>query len=179
MIDLTTKTLPNTLRVAGRDYSIYTDFRVWIRFFNELHSGALKDLSYLFKNECPVYVRPEELRVFAAPKNSLPRKTYGTDDGAVVIDYEIDGDLIVAAFWQQYGIDLTTVDMHWHIFLALLHGLTGTKLDTVMSYRAYRKDSRKNVDHYEEMKNAWRIDRITPEEQVMLDDFNAAFQGDN
>ena len=177
MIDLTTKSLPNTLRVAGRDYSIYTDFRVWIRFYVELYKGTLKDISFLFKNECPVYVEPEELQVFAAPKSELPRKTYGTDDSAVVLDYELDSDLIVAAFWQQYRIDLTTADMHWHVFLALLHGLTGTKLDTVMSYRVYRKDNRKNVDHYEEMKNAWRINRLSPEEQAMLDDFNAAFNG--
>lgn len=179
MIDLTVKSLPNTLRVAGRDFSIYTDFRVWIRFHKELAKGTVTDIHYLFKNECPVYVTPEELKAFAAPDTPLPRKTYGTDESAVVIDYELDSDLIIAAFRQQYGIDLTQADMHWHVFLALLHGLSGTKLDAVMSYRAYKRDDRKKVDHYEEMKNAWRIERISPEEQALLDEFNAAFEGDN
>ena len=32
MMDLTKKALPNTVTVGGRAYSIYTDFRVWMRF---------------------------------------------------------------------------------------------------------------------------------------------------
>ena len=32
MIDLTEKSLPNTIQVQGRDFSIHTDFRIWMRF---------------------------------------------------------------------------------------------------------------------------------------------------
>lgn len=53
----------------------------------------------------------------------------------------IDGSLVVAAFQQAYGIDLTSPDaddMHWHRFRALLSGLpVDTALAHVMSVRGY------------------------------------------
>lgn len=53
MIDLTKKALPNTVTVDGKAYSIYTDFRVWIRFLEEAKKMTPKgiDVSYLFKND--------------------------------------------------------------------------------------------------------------------------------
>ena len=59
MIDLTQKALPNTVMVGGRAYSIYTDFRLWMRFeiaVNKLRKGETIDISYLFKNEMPIYL---------------------------------------------------------------------------------------------------------------------------
>ena len=49
MIDLTKKALPNTVMVGGRAYSIYTDFRVWMRFeiaVSKLKRGEKIDISY-------------------------------------------------------------------------------------------------------------------------------------
>ena len=36
MIDLTKKGLPNVVTINGSPYSIYTDFRLWMRFENEV-----------------------------------------------------------------------------------------------------------------------------------------------
>ena len=78
---------------------------------------------------------------------------------------------------QQYGIDLIDIDnLHWHKFLALFYGLKNTKLDEIMGYRCYEKQTDKGIDPYEELREAWSIDpKLTEAEQAELDAFNAAF----
>lgn len=179
MIDLTAKSLPNTVCVNGRDYSIYTDFRVWMKF--EIAAARLGkndrlDVSYLFKNECPEHCDIRELFKFSRPARILPRQMRSCDE--IVLDYEIDADLIYSAFLGQYGIDLVDVEeLHWHKFLALLYGLNNsTKLLEVMQFRVYRKNTDKDYDAYEEMKRAWRIEPpISEAEQAELDEFSNLF----
>lgn len=178
MIDLTTKRLPNVIEINGSLYSIETDFRLWMRF--EIKVGKLKpdekiDVSYLFVNEMPDRLTLNDLMVFARPKRILPRST-GRHSDAIALDYELDSDLIVAAFLGQYGIDLTEVDnLHWHKFLALLHGLNEhTKLREVMGYRLYEKSNGK-TDVYEELRRAWEIERTTPEEAAEIQEFSDMF----
>lgn len=179
MIDLTKKSLPNTVEINGRLYSVYTDFRVWLKFeisLSERH-GQTVPVDYLFKNERPIYCSVRELLAFSRPPRELPRPVRGTASDAIVIDFRLDADLIYAAFLQQYRIDLTEVEeLHWHKFLALLNGLTGTKLDEVMGYRCYQKQEQQDIDPYEEMREAWMIEKpLTEEEKAELDEFNAMF----
>ena len=182
MIDLTKKALPNTITVDGKAYSIYTDFRVWLRFMNDLeeHKG-LFDVRYIFKNEMPPKSTIRELMQFASPPKELPRILERDDE--ILLDFRIDADLIFSAFMGQYGIDLLEVDLHWHKFLALLNGLnSSTKLREVMGYRCYEKNNDKNHDVYEDLKYAWSIERMSEEEQASLDAFNEAFtcgEGEN
>lgn len=65
MIDLTKKGgLPNVVMIDGNPYSIYTDFRVWMRFEIELskyQAGNVVDVSYLFKNDMPPYCSISDL----------------------------------------------------------------------------------------------------------------------
>lgn len=178
MIDLTQNSLPNTITVSGREYSIYTDFRVWMRFENSLkgcHENDQIEIGYLFKNERPIYSNIRDILAFSRPPRELPRAVRGTSSDAIVIDFEIDGDLIYAAFLQQYGIDLVEIpELHWHKFLALLHGLKGTKLDEIMSYRCYEKQQNKDIDPYEELREAWTIvPPLSQEEEDELEAFNA------
>lgn len=181
MIDLTRKSLPNTIEVYGRAFSVYTDFRVWLRFEIELAEHRSKEplnIDYIFKNDRPVYCPIRDILQFARPKNELPRSVRGTSD-ARIIDFRVDSDLIYAAFLQQYGIDLIDVpELHWHKFLALFRGLKGTKLDEVMGYRCYEKQTNKNIDPYEEMRDAWALETIlTPEEEEELEAFNRMAEG--
>lgn len=177
MIDLTKKSLPNTVSVGGRDYSIYTDFRLWMKF--EISVSRMKrddaiEIGYLFKNDRPVYCSLTELFSFSRPYSPLPRQiSYADVD---VLDYELDADLIYAALLGQYGIDLLEVrELHWHKFLALLKGLNGsTKLREVMEYRCYEKNTDRK-DPYEELRRAWEIGRISNEEQKELDEFSNLF----
>lgn len=162
MIDLTKRVLPNVVYVKGAPFVINTNFRVWIRFMNELThlkpGQTINDVSYLFKDDAPPSCDIEELLEFANPKNVVPRSISRND--VRVLDYEIDGDLIYAAFLGQYGIDLTTIeDLHWHKFLALLKGLNdSTKLREIMGYRCYTKNTNKAEDQYERLRYAWQIE---------------------
>lgn len=178
MIDLTRKTLPNTVTVNGRAYSIHTDFRMWLRFLEDaktMRGGQLIDVSYLFKNDMPSRCDVASLMEFASPHNEVPR---GSGSDEIILDYKIDSDFIVAGFWEHYQIDLTSIEyLHWHVFLALMRGLT-IQLRDIMQYRSYKKDDRKDVDVYEELKRTWEIiPPLMEEEQEELDEFSKTFGG--
>lgn len=179
MMDLTKRSLPNTVSVGGRDFSIYTDFRLWMQFeiaVSKLRRGETIDIAYLFKNDHPAYCDLRELFAFSRPESPLPRPI--SHSKAIVLDYELDSDLIYAAFLGQYGIDLVEVEhLHWHKFLALLGGLNdSTRLREVMGYRCYEKSTDKERDIYEEMRRAWEIECISEEEQAEIDSFSSYFE---
>lgn len=181
MMNLTKRGLPNVIEINGSLYSIYTDFRLWMKF--EIAVSKLKheekiDVSYLFKNEMPMQCDLRELFVFSRPRNQLPRPMGNSN--VIVLDYELDADLIYSAFLGQYGIDLTEIeDLHWHKFLALLKGLNGsTKLREVMEYRCYKKSNGRDRDIYEELRRAWEIEPpMDSEEEAELKEFNRLFGG--
>ena len=56
MLDLTAKSLPNTIRIHGKDFSIYTDFRVWMKFMIEANKALLNgkgfDVAFYLKMTC-------------------------------------------------------------------------------------------------------------------------------
>ena len=176
-MDLTRRDLPNVVWIDGRPFSIYTDFRVWMRFEIEagkLQDGEQMDISYLFKGDMPAYCNLRELFTFSRPASLLPRNT--EDSSVILLDYELDADYIYSAFMGQYGIDLVEVrELHWHKFLALLKGLKADEmLCRIMGYRAYDKhDSQKDI--YEKQKRAWEIIRISPKEQEEMDKFSRLF----
>lgn len=180
MIDLTARSLPNTVRVGGKDFSINTDFRVWMRFEIELSKmklGDYIDVRPLFMDEFPQYCSIQDLLEFSRPRNELPRPM--SHSKVIAYDYELDSDLIFAAFLEQYGIDLTTVEeLHWHKFLALFNGLNdSTKMKEVMQYRCYEKRTTdKDRDIYADLRMAWEIVRKNPEEQQEIDKFNNYFK---
>lgn len=180
MIDLTQKGLPNVVWINGSPFSIYTDYRLWMRFeieVGKLRRGQVMDISYLFKNEMPERCNITDMLSFSRPYSPLPRNI-GAESDVIALDYELDGDLIYAAFLGQYGIDLVEVEeLHWHRFLALLKGLNETtKLREVMSYRCYEKSTGKSKDIYEELRRAWEIEKITEENQEEIDKFNSYFE---
>lgn len=182
MMDLIKRRLPNVVEINGSLYSIYTDFRLWMRF--EISVSRMTslddriDVSYLFKNEMPMHCDLRELFAFSRPQSLLPRPI-GVSN-VITIDYELDADLIYAAFLGQYGIDLIDVEeLHWHKFLALLKGLNeATKLREVMGYRCYRKSDDRDRDVYEEMRMAWEIEPpMSDKDQAELEEFNKLFGG--
>ena len=180
MLDLTKKALPNVVTMNGVPFSIYTDFRKWIRF--EIEVSQMKkatdtiDVSYLFVNDKPRFIDLTTLFEFSRPQNDLPRSS-GRESHAKAFDYAKDGDLIYASFMQAYGIDLFEVeDLHYHKFLALLMNLPeGTAMRDVMGYRTYVKDTRKNIDHFEELQLAWALEDGEEFSEEELDEFSRLF----
>ena len=182
MIDLTTKSLPDTLTVNGRDFRLNTDFRIWIRFIRECkqtkyESKDYMDVSYLFADDMPTYIDITLLYEWALPRCEIPRDI-GKHIDAIVIDYDIDADLIFSAFMQQYGIDITAVDMHWYKFMALIRGIgSDTKLGRIMGYRVYEKNDISRDEYMKEQQRIWEIEEpLTREQQAGIDELNALFE---
>ena len=175
------KALPNTVICNGRAFSVYTDYRVWMKFEIQLmnwEEGRDFPIDFMFKNDVPINIELSELLAFSRPHSELPRKL--SDDDVTVIDWEIDAELIYAAILGQYGIDLFEVkDLHWHKFLAMIKGLNeSTKLREVMQYRAYKREDSKNVDQFERLKSAWEIRKMTKQEEQELEEFSRIFGGE-
>lgn len=178
-MDLSIKGLPNVVRINGSLFSINTDFRLWMRFENEvarMKKDDRIDVSYLFKNEMPAVCNLYDLFDFSRPYSELPRGKEQAD--VITIDYEIDSDYIYAAFLSQYGIDLIDIEyLHWHKFLALMKGLKEDEIiKKIMMYRNYVKTDNKK-DMYAELRYAWQIERLTEEEQEEIEELLRVFDG--
>ncbi len=135
MIDLR-HALPTGLLVGGVFYEVHTDFRVWLEFGRALEEDHVAERS-IFKGEAPAGDGwAEAAAEFLQSENATPRNAGG---GPRTLDLILDGDYVVGAFRQAYGVDLTVERMHWHVFLALLRSLPDCKLTEIMGYRGFNE----------------------------------------
>ena len=163
MIDLE-KPLKREVRCDGGWVKVKTDFRVWLTFSRLLRSGFIWK-GVLSDPEVQVEGWQEGALEFFRSENPLPRG----EGGERVLDYTVDSDLLVGAFFQAYGVDLTSCEMHWHVFCALVRSLPGTtKLSEVMGYRAWRKTNRKTDEVYAELKEKWALPMPEEEREAAL-----------
>ena len=190
MLTLTKVKLPDCIEVDGKFFFIRTDFRDWLNFSRIVNTkGAVIDeVDYIYKDEVPPAEQKKaafvKLLEFFQPVNVLPRNT-GDNKGAKVLDYEIDADLIYAAFMEQYRINLLETDetghavqMHWHIFLTLLSGLHNTKLNEIMSWRSWSGDTKTDYGkQMQKLRNAWELPAENDKKvQEDLEAFNKLFE---
>lgn len=167
MIDLREKALPNVINVNGRAYSIYTDFRYWLKFSELIKRKDLKlgELYFLFKNETPYCNFLDELMEFYANPNATPKQG---GNGERIFDYILDGEYIFASFIQVYKIDLLETDMHWHKFKALFVSLPAEcKMGQIMADRAYKEDKRKYETIAMERKDIWSLPPEKVDEDII------------
>ena len=165
MVDLRNKGLPTTIEVGGLFYAIKTDFREWIKFGEIIKNPfELYDLAFLFEGNIPLLVDfRQALLDFYENKNATPN--YTDTSSEKTLDYVLDGEYIVGSFMSAYGIDLTSVDMHWHLFKALFVSLPDTsKIIQIMGMRSYKKSD----ESYEKValknKQAWKLPSYTDSE---------------
>jgi hypothetical protein len=160
MIDLRNKSLPDTIKVNGKDFFINTDFRLWLKFGEMINDNRpLSDYLFLIKEgeDIPLANFFPQLVEFYSNPNLTPKDTNNTSRDKI-IDYIEDGEYIVASFMQDYRIDLTSVDMHWHMFKALFSGLRDdTKIKQIMSMRSYKKSHKSYEAQCEENKRVWSL----------------------
>lgn len=190
MIDLSKVKLPDCIEAAGSFFTIKTDFRSWLNFSRIVNTkgAVVDDVDFIYTDTIPPAENKKEafekLLEFFQPKTPLPRPI-GESSGGKVLDYEIDADLIYAAFYEQYGIDLLETDkhghavqIHWHRFLALLSGLHNTKLNEVMSWRSWTGDTKTEYGkQMQKLRNAWELPEEKDEKvQEDLEKFNKLFK---
>ena len=158
MIDLRFAELPSQIECDGFFYDIDTDFRTWIEFDRILREERVA-WPGIFVGERPSSLDwIEGAREFLVSENVTPK--YRQQPRFKLIDLILDGDYIVAAFQQAYGIDLTdgSLKMHWHRFKALLAGLPDdTVLSKAIMYRGYVKNNKKQEQIMQEQHQAWQL----------------------
>ena len=165
MIDLRVKGLPSQIEVGGLFYAIKTDFREWIKFGEIIKQPfEIYDLAFLFEENVPLVVDfTKELLEFYENKNATPN--YNDKSSERILDYILDGEYIVGSFMSAYGIDLTSVDMHWHLFKALFVSLPDTsKITQIMGMRSYKKSEESYDKVALKNKKAWKLPSIMDSE---------------
>ena len=180
MIDLSKALLPESVEVNGVYHPIQSDYRYGIIFFRmaykERHAAA--DYAFFFSAGMPddTDAAVAALAAFYFPAEALPRRE-GQETGSPVLDYELDADLIYAAFAEQYGIDLVDTRLHWHKFHALMKGLNGTKLNEIMGFRQYEAHPRDYETLMLDLQRAWSLEPLVSDADMQaLKDFNALFE---
>ena len=115
----------------------------------------------------------EALAAFFYEKRELPR--VDGEGGPNVLDYTIDADLIYAGILQCYGIDLMEKQYHWHIVRALIGGLEGTKLNTIIGYRGSKPGKNREL---ERMKAMWELPpKVDPVDSETVEKMSEVFYG--
>lgn len=190
MIDLSKVKLPDCIEATGSFFIIKTDFRVWLNFSRIINTkgAVVDDVDFIYKDAIPSVENKKEafekLLEFFQPKNVLPRPV-GEITGERILDYDLDADLIYAAFFEQYKIDLLATDknghlieMHWHKFLALLSGLHDTKLNEIMGYRCYNPNDKTDYEkQMMQLRNMWELPTEESEKiKEDLEKFNSLFE---
>ncbi len=116
---------------CGVSGKLKTDFRVWLKV-DKLLKSEMKMQDKMIAVLGLVYTSLpqsiEEALKEIADFYSGAKKKGKNVSCARKFDFEYDGELILAAFRQQYGINLLKENLHWHEFLALLSGLTADTL---------------------------------------------------
>lgn len=183
MIDLSKigKSLPDSIELAGSVFLLHTDFQYWITFTRMAKEGGhkLEEFDMFYKKNAPEFkaVAFQQLLTFAYPPKELPRNVEEEQNTDELLDYNLDSDLIYAAFRQYYNINLLdpSLHLHWHEFLALLQGLKETKLNDVMGFRNYtpgKNDSKEYQSQMMKLKAMWRIEKeITETEEELIRQF--------
>lgn len=175
--------LPSHVCVEGKRYEVYTDFRRWILFELTLLDP---NLSLAQRTAKLLALGYRQLPPALGPALSALARFYGAGQerrggvrrmgGAPVYRFDQDAPYIYAAFYQQYGIDLQQVKLHWFSFRALFLGLSEqTAFGRVLSVRSTEIASLPPSQRalYRRLKGRFRLEQGSEEGSVekALSDF--------
>lgn len=153
--------LQTALVVEGHEIPINTSFRVWLKFQRTMAETHIAN-PIVLACEPPEGIDWREAAIaFCADRQETPKPRQRPND-VRISDIGIDAYMIVAAFQQAYGIDLTDpkLDMHWHRFLALFRCLPQeTMMSHVFGWRSWRveDEKRKSDDQKRELREAYAL----------------------
>jgi len=193
-MNIITDVLPDSVEYNGKSYAVKTDFKVWLKFHSIITDNtktpAEKSIDAILccfdGKRCKRLPDTAEdaiaalLQFFCEKTETKSGKKASKSEK--VFDFTEDSGYIYAAFFQEYGIDLSKSSMHWYRFLALLNGLSeDTKLRKIIAWRGVNlsgiKDSERR-EFYRKMKNRYRLcsgkDSVLCEADI-ADEINKAF----
>ena len=133
---------PDSVSVYGTKYPVNADFRIMCRFEIAIQKSDTAEItsavSDFFIGDIPDNADlavDAVLEFYLCGKQAEGGKPSGKN-GKRCYDYNEDWKYFIAAFRQQYGIDLNTAELHWWEFSALFSGLTDdTELIKIMQIR--------------------------------------------
>lgn len=159
--------LPESVFVEGNDYSINTDFRLWIELCDFMDSDAsyeekvLKLLCSAYTKELPPHLDTAVLALFEFMSLGKNGRGSGVEHCEKIMDFSEDEGLIYAAFKEKYNIDLYCDNLHWWKFINLLNALgEDTAFMKIVGYRSINCESIKNKElkrFYRKMKNKYKL----------------------
>ena len=133
---------PDSVSVCGTKHPVNTDFRIMCRFELAIQKSDTAEItsavSDFFIGDIPPDIDSAVtavLEFYLCGKQAEGGKSSGKN-GKRCYDYNEDWKYFIAAFRQQYGIDLNIAQLHWWEFSALFAGLTDdTELVKIMQIR--------------------------------------------
>lgn len=171
--------VPESLTIAGTEYEINTDFRIWLKFEMLLSDevedskATLLDIKKLiFKSKIPPDRADEEAteKILWFYRCGKPEQK-GGGSSKKIFDYDYDDGYICAAFMEQYHIDLNKANLHWWKFHALMLSLSeNTEFVKIMGYRAIEINSKMSAAQkafYHKMKKHYKLP-VKKEEQQRI-----------
>lgn len=137
--------LPDTVMVSGFEIPINSDHRSGIRAHIALFDDNTADADQMFFDamfpHLPAHIDVDAAFeaaaefLIGAPVPALPAQKGKATPHERSHSFVYDQDAILAAFYQQYGIDLTKETLHWWVFHALLNNLRGNHMADIMNMR--------------------------------------------
>lgn len=165
--------LPESVRIDGVEYPVNWDFRAGMQFEDVMNSDMPEDdklfrLLRLYYPKIPanLYGAVDQMLWFyrcgeKGQEDEKRERYQRRNSKEPAYSFSKDSAYIYAAFKEQYGIDLTTIEkLHWWKFMALFESLgEDTKMSRIMYYRKVNtsgmsKDKRAFVN---EMRKLYRL----------------------
>jgi len=121
---------PQSVLIPPTEYPINTDFRACIKIITAFEDNELtpQEKQLILVNNLYSVV-PGDLQAALDRANWFlnggkeKSNADGTQENHRVYSFSKDANFIYAAFRQTHGIDLTTAQLHWWVFLALFMDL--------------------------------------------------------
>lgn len=190
-MNMLTDSLPETVSVDGRLYSIHTDFRNWVRFeilmldrTVPMQRKIIEILKLVYVDSLPPTLRDALYAavVFYSRAEGEKERVEEKKKGKQVYSFAQDDEYIYAAFLAQYGIDLQSVNLHWWQFKAMFTGLNEeNKIIKIMEYRSVNLAEIKDKNQkafYRKMKELYKLPDLRTEvekERDMIDMISSVF----
>ena len=129
--------LPNGVTVNGRFYHMNFDYRNVLRMIESMTRKDLTPEAFVYHALKCVMRHPRgNLRAIYEETKKILFENANTSKNEKVTDFVQDADLIRAAFWQTYNINLWRDKLHWLEFIGLLSGLPeGTRYSDILNIR--------------------------------------------
>ncbi len=172
---------PKTVEIEGAEYSINTDFSVWIEIEQiflsrdmscEVRFAKILALAFPKLPSNPNAALDKILWFYSCGKDDS-MKVENDVPSAPAYDLKKDFEYVYAGFLKEFGINLLIEDLHWWQFKMLLSCLgDDCKFSKIVGYRCTDTSKIKNREmrsFLEKMKKKYRLPDIRTDEERELE----------